>query len=172
MVFPYFLQLKSEVGIKEFMIWARISWQSCFCWLYSSSPSLTPSNIINLILVLSIWWCPCLESSLVLLKRMFVMTIAFLWQNSVSLCPTLLCTPWPICLWFQLSLDFLRLPSSPLWWKGHQQTRWKNKIHVLIFSCVNSKVATSCCTTMVRMLDSTKRKKKDTSISRAKEKPQ
>ena len=29
--FPYFLQFKSEFGYKEFMIWATVSSQSCFC---------------------------------------------------------------------------------------------------------------------------------------------
>ena len=32
--FPYFLQFKSEFGNKEFMIWATVSSQSCFCSLY------------------------------------------------------------------------------------------------------------------------------------------
>ena len=31
--FPYFIQFKSEFGNKEFMIWARVSSQFCFCWL-------------------------------------------------------------------------------------------------------------------------------------------
>ena len=31
--FPYFLQFQSEFGNKEFMIWATVSSQSCFCWL-------------------------------------------------------------------------------------------------------------------------------------------
>ena len=40
-----------------------------FCWLYRASPSLAAKNIINLILVLTIWWCPCVEFSLVLLEE-------------------------------------------------------------------------------------------------------
>ena len=31
--FPYFLQIKSEFGNKEFIIWATVSSLSCFCWL-------------------------------------------------------------------------------------------------------------------------------------------
>ena len=46
-----------------------VSSQSCFCWLYSASPSLAAKNIINLISVLTSWWCPCVESSLVLLEE-------------------------------------------------------------------------------------------------------
>ena len=49
--------------------WATVSSWSCFCWLYRASPSLAAKNIINLTLVLSIWWCPCVESSLVLLEE-------------------------------------------------------------------------------------------------------
>ena len=51
------------------MIWATVSSRSCFCWLYRASPSLAAKNIISLILVLTIWWCPCVESSLVLLEE-------------------------------------------------------------------------------------------------------
>ena len=66
--FSHFLQFKSEFGNKEFMIWATVSSQSCFYWLYRASPSLAAKDIINLILVLTIWWCPFVESSLVLLE--------------------------------------------------------------------------------------------------------
>ena len=51
------------------MIWAIISSRSCICWLYRASPSSTAKNIINLISVLTIWWCPCTESSLTLLEE-------------------------------------------------------------------------------------------------------
>ena len=66
--FPYFLQCKSEFVNKEFMIEASVLSQSCFCWLYRASSPLA-ANIINLILVLTIWWCPCVGSSLVLLRE-------------------------------------------------------------------------------------------------------
>ena len=51
------------------MIWATVSSWSCFCWLYRASPSLAAKNIINRISMLTIWWCPCVESSLVLLEE-------------------------------------------------------------------------------------------------------
>ena len=38
-------------------------------WLYRASSSLAAKNIINLISALTIWWCPCVESSLVLLEE-------------------------------------------------------------------------------------------------------
>ena len=31
------------------MIWATVSFRSCFCWLYRTSPSSTAKNMINLI---------------------------------------------------------------------------------------------------------------------------
>ena len=48
------------------MIWATDSSWSCFCRLYRAS-SLAAKNIISLTLVLTIWWCPCAESSLLCL---------------------------------------------------------------------------------------------------------
>ena len=53
----------------QFMIWATVNSQSCFCWLYRASPSMATKNIINLILVLTMCWCPCVESSLVFLEE-------------------------------------------------------------------------------------------------------
>ena len=67
--FLYFLQFKSEFGNKVFIIWATVSSWSYFCWLYRASPSLAAKNIIILISVLAIWWCPCVESSPVLLEE-------------------------------------------------------------------------------------------------------
>ena len=45
------------------MSWATVSSWSCFCWLYRASLSLAAKNIINLISVLTIWWCPCVVLS-------------------------------------------------------------------------------------------------------------
>ena len=67
--FPYFLLFKYEFSNKEFMIWSTVNFWSCFCWLYRASPCLAAKNIINLISVLTIWWCPCVDSSLVLLEE-------------------------------------------------------------------------------------------------------
>ena len=117
--FPYFLLFKSEFGNKEFMIWATVSSWSCFCWLYRASPTLAAKNIINLIFLLTIWWCPCVESSLVFLEEgvyydqciLLTKLLAFALLHSVL--------QGQICLLIQVSLDFLFLRSSPLWWKGH-----------------------------------------------------
>ena len=67
------------------MIWAIVSSQPCFCWLYRTSPSLAAKNIINLISVLTIWWCPCVESTLLLLEEGVCYDQCILLENSVSL---------------------------------------------------------------------------------------
>ena len=51
------------------MIWATVSSQSYFCWLYRASQSLAAKNIISLVSVLTVWWCPCVECSLLLLEE-------------------------------------------------------------------------------------------------------
>ena len=63
-MFYYFLQLKPRFCSKELMIWATVSSRSCFYWLYRAFPPLAAKNIINLILILTIWtrrqylqWC-------------------------------------------------------------------------------------------------------------------
>ena len=88
----YFLQLKSELGNKVFMIWATVSSQSCFCWLYRASPSLTTKDIISLTSVLTVWWCTLEIRLLRCWQRVFAMTNVFSWQNSVRLCPASFCT--------------------------------------------------------------------------------
>ena len=77
------------------MIWATVSSQSSCCWLYRASSFLAAKNIINLISLLTIWWCPFVESSLVLLEEDICYTSAFSWQNSISLCPASFRIPSP-----------------------------------------------------------------------------
>ena len=48
------------------MIWGTVSSQSYFYWLYRVSPPLSAKDIINLILVLTIWWYPCVGSFVLL----------------------------------------------------------------------------------------------------------
>ena len=98
------------------MIWATVSSWSCFCWRYRASPSLAAKNIISLISVLTIRWCPCVESSLVssgLLNSWLVMepgekcTIGYWWSY-----------PSPIkCQFSGYILEMLLLhPPHGLWW--------------------------------------------------------
>ena len=71
-------------------------------------------NIINLILVLTVWQCPCVESSLVLLEEgvcydqyvILAKLLAFVLLYSVL--------QDLICLLLQVFLDFLHLHSSTL----------------------------------------------------------
>ena len=78
-VFPTFF--KSEFGNKQFMISATVSSQSCFCWLCRASPCLAAKNILNLILVLTLWWCTCAGSSLVLLEEGVFYDQCVLWAK-------------------------------------------------------------------------------------------
>ena len=101
--FPYFLQFQSAFGNKEFMIWATVSSWSCFCWLlYTASPSSAAKDIIYLTLILTIWWCPCVEYSLVLLELdvcydqcvlLAKLLLAFALLHFVLPSPNLLVTP-------------------------------------------------------------------------------
>ena len=99
------------------MIW--VSSQSCFCWLYRADPSLIAKNMVNLILVLSIWWCPCVESSLVLLEEGVCYDQCILLAKLLAFALLHFVIQGQICLLLQLSLAFLLLHSSPLWFKGH-----------------------------------------------------
>ena len=112
------------------MIWATVSSQSCLCWLHRASPSLATKNITNLISVLIIWWCPCVESSLVFLEE------DVCYDQCVLLAKTLLAfsllhfvQQGETCLLLQVFLDFLLLHSYALWWKGH-------RFLVLVLECL------------------------------------
>ena len=75
------------------MIWATDSSRSSF-WLYRASSSPAAKNITNLILVLTLWWCPCVDSSLVLLEEGVCYDRCVLLEK-LSLCPASFCTPRP-----------------------------------------------------------------------------
>ena len=101
------------------MIWAIVSSRSCFCWLYTASQSLATKNVISLISVLTLWWCPCIKY-LVLLENGVCyarcvlfgrILLAFALLHSVLLNQT--------SLLLQVSLDFLLLHSNPQWRIGH-----------------------------------------------------
>ena len=77
----------------QFMIWATVNSKSCFCWLHRASPSMAADYnqsdfgidhlVMSMCRVLCFW------------KRVFAMTSAFSWQNSIGLCPASFCTPRP-----------------------------------------------------------------------------
>ena len=108
---------KGRPGVLRFMGLQRVGhdWATELNWTDRASPFLAAKNRINLISVLTIWWCPCVESSLVCWKTMFTITTAFS-------CKTLLLAfallhsvfQGQIGLLLQVFLDFLLLVSSPL----------------------------------------------------------
>ena len=111
---------------KEFTCqYRRSSWSepqsapSLFCWLYRASPTLAAKNIIILISLLTIWWCPCVESSLLLLEEGVCYEQCVPLTELFSLLYFVLQGQGQICLLFQVSHNFLLLHSSSLWWKGH-----------------------------------------------------
>ena len=92
----------SEFCSREFMIWAAVSSRSCFCWLYRPSPSLGAKTIISLMLVLTIWWCPCVESSLALLE---VLSFPFICFSPLYV----LCFSFVLCYIFLLHMFYVFL---------------------------------------------------------------
>ena len=70
------------------MIWATVCSWSLFCWLYRASPFLAAKNIVNLISLLIIWWCPCVGSCLVLLEEV---VCYHQWVLLAKLCSPLPC---------------------------------------------------------------------------------
>ena len=101
------------------MIWTIVSSQSCFLWLFIASPSLTTNNIINLILVLTIWWCPCVELSCVVGRACLLWPVCSLDKTLFAFALLHFVLQSQSCVLLQVSLDFLLLHSSPLWWKGY-----------------------------------------------------
>ena len=77
------------------MIWTTVSSKSHFFWLYRASPSLAAKNIINLILVLTIWWCPCIVFSCVVGRGCLLWPVHFLGKTLISLCPASFHIPRP-----------------------------------------------------------------------------
>ena len=76
LVFPTFFYLSLNFAIRSW--WYEPQVAPCLAFAdyiesisiqSPSSPSLATKNIINMILVLTIWWCPCVELSLVLLEK-------------------------------------------------------------------------------------------------------
>ena len=101
------------------MIWATVSSRSCFCWLCRASPFLAAKNIINLISVLTIWWCPCVALSLVLLEKGVCYDQHFLLVKLLAFALLHFVLQGQTCLLLQLSFDCLILHSNPLAWKEH-----------------------------------------------------
>ena len=76
------------------MIQGTVSSRSCFRWRLELLHFVC-KDIFNLILVLTIWWCPCVKSSLVLLEEGVCYDQCILLENSISLCPASFRIPRP-----------------------------------------------------------------------------
>ena len=117
------------------MIWATVSSQSCFCWLYRAFPSLAAKNIINLITAPTIWWCLCVVFSCVVGRGCLPWPVCSLGKTLLAFALLHFVLQGQICLLLQVSLDFLLLHSSPLWWQGHPRRMghcgefWQNVVH-------------------------------------------
>ena len=121
--FPYFLQFKPEFGNK-LMIWATVCSRSCFCWLYRAYPSLATKNIISLILGSLAWldhlvMSTCRVISCVVGRRYLLWPVNSLGKTLWAFVLSHFVLHAQPCPLLQVSLDFLHLHSSPLWWKGH-----------------------------------------------------
>ena len=101
------------------MIWATVSSQSCFCWLYRASPPLAAKNIINLISVSTIWWFPCVVFSCVVGRGCLLWPVRSLGKTLFAFALLYSVLQGQICLLLQVFLDCLLLHFSPLEWKGH-----------------------------------------------------
>ena len=102
------------------MIWATVSSQSCFSWLYRASPSLVAKNRISLISVLTIWWWSvCRIFSCVVGRGCLLWPVRSLGKPLLAFALLHSIFQGQICLLLQVFLDFLLLHSSPLQWKGH-----------------------------------------------------
>ena len=64
-VLPAFFNCSLNLAIRNSWSEPQSALGLCFPWLYRASPSLAAKNIINLISVLMIWWCPCVVFSCV-----------------------------------------------------------------------------------------------------------
>ena len=102
------------------MIWATDTSQSCFWWLYRASPFFAAKGIINLISVLTIWWCPeCRVFSYVVGRGCVLWPVRSLGKTLLAFALLHSVLQGQICLLLQVFLGFLLLHSSPLQWKGH-----------------------------------------------------
>ena len=120
------------------MLWATVSSRSGFCWRYRVSPSLVTKNIIHRIPVFTIWWCPHVEVSLMLLEEGVYYDQGVLLAEVLTSALLHFVPHGQTWLLLQVSLDVLLLHSSPLWWKGHlflvlhHINKVKDKNHMII----------------------------------------
>ena len=119
MVFPTFFNLSLNFKVRSSWPEPMVSSRSCSCWLHRASPSSAAKNIMNLILVLTIWWCPCVQSFTGLLEKGICWLACPLNKTLLAFALLHFVCQGQTCLLFWVSLGFLLLHSNPLWWKGY-----------------------------------------------------
>ena len=112
------------------MIWATVSSQSSFCWLYRASPSLAAKNIINLISVLTIWWWPYVVFSCICGRRCLLWPVHSLGRTLLAFALLHSVLQGQNCLLLQVFLDLKAIFKSclKLFWKI---VHTKERVHTM-----------------------------------------
>ena len=120
-VLPTFLQFKPEFCNNEhsqLRVFLFVCLFVCFYWLYRASPSLAANNIISLILVLTIWWCLCVASSLVYVGRGYLLWAVPSFGKTLLVFALLHCVLNAKLACYSGYLLTSYFQSNPLCWKG------------------------------------------------------
>ena len=100
------------------MIWATVSSQSCFCWLCRASPSSAKKECNQSDLGTD-HLSMCRLISRVVGRKCLLWPVCSLGKTLLAYALLHFILQGQICLLLQVSLNFLLLHSSPLWWKEH-----------------------------------------------------
>ena len=87
--------------------WSPLEWTGWISW---QSKGL--SRVMSKVGANYIWWCPCVESSLVLLEKGVCYDQCILLTNSFSLCPASFCTPRPYSRYLLTSYFCIPVPCD------------------------------------------------------------
>ena len=118
MVFPSLFNLSLNLAIRSSWLEPQSAPGLVFTDYIVSSCSAA-KNTINLISVLTIWWCPCVESSFVLLEEGVCYDQCILLAKLLAFALLHFVLQGQTCLLLQICFEFLPLHSSSLSWKGH-----------------------------------------------------
>ena len=146
--FPAFFSLRLTFAMRSW--WSEpVRCRSCFYWLYTASPSLATKNVINLISVLAIWWCPCIKLPGLLKKGILLWPMHYLGRIQLAFALIHFVLQGQTCLLLHVSLDVLLLHPNFQWWIEHlfsvlflggllslhrtDQLQWPNQSHNINF---------------------------------------
>ena len=129
------------------MIWATVSSWSCFCWLYRASPFSTVKNKINLTFDIDhLVMFMCRVLSCIVGRGCLLWPVCSLHKTLLTFALLHFVLQGQTCILLQVSLDFLLLHSSTVWWadsfektlmlgkidgsrrRGWQRMRWLDSI--------------------------------------------